>query len=166
MEVMAGRTDVHVQNPSVAEWCPVCAHTEGRSHIVCEMMFGTREAFDYWECGSCGGISLVTPPKNLDSYYPSEYYNRAPRLTGRLRALRDRMYLSPLSGLVNWYASPGMDALRSAGLSRGARLLDVGCGAGQLVSDLREIGYQAEGVDPFADQDIRDRFGIRVRRSR
>jgi SAM-dependent methyltransferase len=165
-EVMAGRSGVHVQNRGAGGCCPVCTHAEGCGHIVCEMMFGTHEPFDYWECGFCGGISLVTPPKNLDSHYPTEYYKRGPRVTGWLRALRDKIYLSSLSGLVNWYVSPGLDALRRAGLTRRTRLLDVGCGTGQLVSDLRKIGYQAEGIDPFADQDIRDRFGIRVRRSR
>jgi SAM-dependent methyltransferase len=166
MDVMAGRTDVQVQDRSVAVCCQVCSHTGGRTHIVFEMMFGTREAFDYWECGFCGGISLVTPPKNLGSYYPGKYYDRTSRLNHRLRALRDRIYLSPLSGLVNWRVSPVMDALRRAGLTPRTRLLDVGCGVGHLISDLRRIGYQAEGIDPFAGQDTRDGFGIRVRRSR
>ncbi|MFN9909662.1 MAG: methyltransferase domain-containing protein, partial [bacterium] len=30
------------------------------------------------------------------------------------------------------------------------RLLDFGCGAGQIVSRAREVGYAAEGVDTYA----------------
>jgi SAM-dependent methyltransferase len=43
---------------------------------------------------------------------------------------------------------------RKAGLTREHRLLDYGCGGGQLVTYLRDKGYaRAAGYDPYADPD-------------
>jgi SAM-dependent methyltransferase len=36
------------------------------------------------------------------------------------------------------------------GLQREKKILDVGCGGGCFVSDLRRAGYDATGIDPFA----------------
>jgi SAM-dependent methyltransferase len=50
--------------------------------------------------------------------------------------------------LANWDANfyaKYSDALRAA--APGARVLDVGCGAGQVVGRLTEAGYEAYGVD-------------------
>ena len=34
-----------------------------------------------------------------------------------------------------------------AGLKKGSRLLDIGCGEGDTVNHLNDQGYQAEGID-------------------
>lgn len=127
-------------------------------------MFGTRDVFRYWECAGCGCVSLLDEPPDLAKYYPSNYYSMQVSRPRVLRRLRDRIYMSPLSFLVNWRKRSDFDAIRTAGLTREMRLLDVGCGAGHLLTDLRQIGYQAVGVDPFVASDIHDHFGVRVRK--
>jgi SAM-dependent methyltransferase len=82
--------------------------------------------------------------------------------TNILRILRDYIYLSPLSFLVRWHNRTDLDVIKRCRLKKEQRFLDVGCGAGHLLKDLRELGYCAEGVDPFITSDIKDRFGIRV----
>lgn len=125
-------------------------------------MFGRRERFEYWECSDCGCLSLVNVPENLRKYYPENYYSLRISRSNSLRRLRNRIYLSPLSFLVNWHRRSDLDAMRHARLTRKTRLLDVGCGAGYLIADLRELGYSAEGLDPFIAEDIRDHAGVRV----
>ena len=126
------------------------------------MMFGTREEFKYFECSECGCLSLQDVPEDLSGYYPADYYSLNAKASTWPRKLRNRLYLSPVSFLVNWHSRSDFDAIRRAGLTKSKALLDVGCGAGQLVADLRELGYRAEGVDPFIGNDICDDAGIRV----
>lgn len=144
--------------------CPVCNSPAGRLHQAREMMLGTRDVFPYWECAECGCLSLAAPPADMGAYYPRDYYSLQERRPSRLRALRDRLYLSPFGFLVNWRRRTDLDAIRRSNLNRGQTLLDVGCGGGTLLADLRELGYNACGVDPFVSADVHDRFGLRVER--
>src|SRR5260370_21502220 len=54
--------------------------------------------------------------------------------------------------------------MRCVGLSKTMALLDVGCGSGHLLASLRELGYNARGVDAFVADNVEDRFGVRVER--
>ena len=38
------------------------------------MMFGTREPFEYLECGQCGTLQLIDVP-DLARHYPIEYFS-------------------------------------------------------------------------------------------
>ena len=81
-----------------------------------------------------------------------------------LRKMRDQIYLSPFSALVNWHSRSDLDAIRYCGFRKNQSLLDVGCGGGHLIYDLRQLGYRAEGIDPFIEADAKDKFGVRVRK--
>jgi SAM-dependent methyltransferase len=49
------------------------------------------------------------------------------------------------------------------GLSRSARILDVGCGNGNLIASLAEVGFRnVLGADPFISQDVVHSNGARV----
>lgn len=144
--------------------CPVCGSPAGALHQAREMMLGMRDVFPYWECAECGCLSLAAPPADMSAYYPGDYYSLQARSASRLRALRDFLYLSPAGFLVNWRPRTDLDAIRRARLRRNQTLLDVGCGSGTLLADLRELGYDAHGVDPFVSADVYDRFGLRVER--
>jgi hypothetical protein len=144
--------------------CQVCQSQIGSLHVVREMMLGTRDEFHYWECSECGCLFLTEIPEDLGRYYPGNYYSLKDRPPSVARKVRDALYLSRLSFLVNWRRRTDLDVIRNIKLTKKMRLLDVGCGGGSLLSDLRELGYNAHGVDPFVAEDLRDRFGIRVQR--
>jgi SAM-dependent methyltransferase len=150
------------QNMPLMPACEICGSPAGKIHLVKEMMFGTREDFQYRECTRCGCLSQVDVPADLSRFYPNQYYSMLESRTNVLRKLRDRIYLSPASLLVNWRRRPEFDVIRRCKVNRNHRILDVGSGAGHLLQDLRELGYRAEGIDPFIARDIRDRFGVRV----
>ena len=66
----------------MSESCRICGNSENnRKHIAREMMFGTRERFEYLECARCGTVQLIDVP-DLSRYYPEDYYahNDAPLL--------------------------------------------------------------------------------------
>jgi hypothetical protein len=53
--------------------CRICGNSEGNTTIVVrEMMFGSRDPFDYLVCAVCGCIQIAEVPKNLSDYYPSD----------------------------------------------------------------------------------------------
>ena len=39
------------------------------------MHYGTRESFEYFECGSCGRLQVREIPTNLSKYYLDDYYS-------------------------------------------------------------------------------------------
>src|ERR1700676_3435079 len=55
--------------------CQICSNAHGnRSFQAKEMMFGLRDTFEYFECGSCQCVQLAEIPADLSRYYPSNYY--------------------------------------------------------------------------------------------
>src|SRR4051794_18491991 len=160
--------------------CRICeAAITGRAIVAREMMFGRRDAFEYFECPSCGCVQIADYPTNIASYYPSDYYamdvpppgtglGRLERWLRKRRAAHalgetDRLGLAlgRLLGLAECY-----DWLRFAGVGFESAILDVGCGNGFLLSMLRLDGFtKLEGVDPFTSDDARRRPGFVIRRT-
>lgn len=143
--------------------CPVCESEVGVSHRVREMLFGTREEYIYFECSNCGCLSRVEPIQDLDRYLIAESYMEETPLSA-FRKLAVALQLSPLSFLMKWRRRSELDALRRVKFNKQMTLLDVGCGPGALVGELRDLGYHATGIDTEILRDIRDKHGIRVER--
>lgn len=165
--------------------CRVCCETTSAEvHTAREMMYGTRETFDYLRCGSCGCLQIADIPADLGRHYPGNYYSQVPRkeppAKGRLAAWLTRRYCiasslrpaSPLTALLRqWLPLPGDfaefgDYLVQARLrSARERILDVGCGASphRLVA-FRRCGFlNVEGIDPFIAADTQY-HGVPVRK--
>lgn len=122
-------------------------------------MFATGEVFSYFCCGVCGCLQLEQIPADLSPYYPASYYSYQQGTASAWRiALRQRRNRELLQGyglLAKLQPYEALSALARLKPTRGLRILDVGCGQGQLVNGLRELGYhQTLGIDPFLNQDI------------
>ena len=151
--------------------CEFCGGDAFTSHQVLEMMFGTREPFEYRECTSCGCIKRHSQPGDLSRYYPADgYYAHTFRLDARARVRRALLRLAvryPRSRKLLSRVVPmqTVDFIQSFGLERGMRILDVGSGVGRLIRDLRSAGFRnAVGIDPFIGSDLQDDYGVVVRK--
>lgn len=159
------RESVTQKNAVISHRCPVCNAQKGTIYQAREMMLGTNEVFPYRECEECGCLWLTESPTNPARYYPKgSYYSLQPNRSNTIRKLRNRIYLSSASFLVNWRQRTDLDVIRRVRLTKSMAMLDVGCGYGHLIGDLRELGYNARGIDPFVPDDIHDGFGVRVQR--
>lgn len=135
------------------------------------MMLGTREEFTYGQCTSCGALQILDVPSDPGRYYPPEYYAFAPRRrTGAamaLRRLRNRLGIAPRGPIARAVAALAPHAatpwIAHMSLARTARILDVGCGAGDLLVDLSEAGFTSlTGVDPFVSRSHEPAPGVRI----
>jgi SAM-dependent methyltransferase len=146
--------------------CRVCGSEQDHPvHDAREMMYGLREVHRYFQCASCGCLQIAAIPASMAPYYGKDYYSfHAPSRTGlkaRLIDARNR-HAALQQGLLGAMLSRlqptrQFDFLQPIRTSIGAtsRVLDVGCGAGNLLRNLRSAGMtEVMGVDPFIEQDI------------
>jgi SAM-dependent methyltransferase len=162
--------------------CQICQNAaQNKMYSVREMMLGLRDVFQYLECEQCGCLQLQNPPNDMGRYYPSDYTAfRAveeaqsaalTRLREHIRKqLRKRRNIGihrPGNSLERMLASRykyfQLEAFASMRVSAQARILDVGCGSGAVLVDLRELGYQnLFGVDRFIPRSMDYKNGVKV----
>lgn len=154
--------------------CRVCGAPGPHPALVArEMMFGSREPFEYLACGTCGCVQIAEAPDDLSAHYPADYYSFGAPAPGRLKRLAKRQRLRHTLGLP---ALGGALLTRRFGPSHAAswlglvrpalddRILDVGTGAGGLLFELRDAGFRSlTGADPYTPREV-DARGVRVLR--
>lgn len=147
--------------------CPLCnGHLGGDLLSAREMMFGTRERFQYGQCGECGTLVLLQVPSDLLTHYPADYYShvepvcpedfRFPHTSGawfrRTRSnlllrmpvtLADRLVVAGrVPPFFGWFAGRRVTTHASA--------LDVGSGGGKILLQMARHGFtRLTGVDPY-----------------
>ena len=165
---------------SSASSCQVCANAhDNQVHRAREMMYGLRTPFRYLECSGCGCLQLMDPPVELGAFYPADYYSysgssvrKFATLDAALKRLRARAWLGE-GGLgpatlgrilLRAYGpTPQLEWLKYMGLRQNDPILDVGCGAGDLLRELQRDGFEnLSGVDPFIDAEIDHGQGLRI----
>ncbi|KPK13782.1 MAG: hypothetical protein AMJ67_17025 [Betaproteobacteria bacterium SG8_41] len=158
--------------------CKVCGNEEGNiPYTAREMMYGTREAFPYFQCKSCACLQILEFPENMRPHYPRRYYSleiydgrKFKGLAGQFRKLQYRASVFPsgvLAALLNGVLGKREYWIfEGLGVAQKSRILDVGCGNGRsFLYPLAEIGFVGlMGCDPFLEQDIHYANGLRIRK--
>lgn len=165
--------------------CRICGNDKNnRIHTAREMMFGTRETFDYLECGACGTIQIVEIP-NLRRHYPENYYSLTSdeqlyiekHLRRRIAARFAGNYFMKGKSRLGKYFAEKKEWLRFnfahslreplLGINFQSRILDFGCGDGKLLRNLYFYGFRnLTGVDAFIEKDIFYPNGIKIYKRR
>jgi SAM-dependent methyltransferase len=96
----------------------------------------TEEIFKMVRCDGCGFV-FVSPRPTLaeqDRYYFREYYKKPGKALER-----------PVGGLAKLFDRSRVRSVAAG--RRPGRVLDVGCGEGGILARLRELGWEAWGVE-------------------
>lgn len=143
--------------------CNICG--SGTNTIeVQEQMLGMKEKFVYNQCTNCGHTHINAIPVDMAKYYDSkEYYsfsNKNSFTKDNFSNIGIKGKLKKLFLFFGLKKSPLYSAALKAFFSirnvkKEMNILDYGCGAGQFVKELTEIGFtNARGYDLFLSQNI------------
>lgn len=137
-------------------------------------MFGLGGRFTYAECPRCGCLRLLNVPVDMAPYYPEQYgaYDVHGALKARILAQWAKYAYgrpNPVGFMLDQVYGPYLDmaSIRDAPLRRNDRILDVGCGSGRLIRDMKELGFlHVSGIDAHVPATIVHFNGVRVERLR
>lgn len=129
------------------EPCPVCGNVEW--HLILQRgVFKedhTERVFDIVQCHDCG-LGRTEPLlsyKELEPFYTDEYWHQTPALPGINMSLISRLQQRFID--VRLYATikPILEKM-----TKGSRILDVGCGSGDVLRLMVKSGLTVSGVEP------------------
>jgi SAM-dependent methyltransferase len=147
--------------------CKICSNSVGNKKVqIKEMMFGTRNEFDYIECSKCGCLQIAEIPNNMSEYYPSDFYSFTDNISENpvkkyLRIKRNEyaLFKKGLIGkyMYNSYPTYFFDKLEKLEINHESKILDVGCGSGRLLYSFKDLGFKnLTGIDPYIKEGTED----------
>jgi 2-polyprenyl-3-methyl-5-hydroxy-6-metoxy-1,4-benzoquinol methylase len=168
--------------PKPSQGCRICGGVEPAEWLYPqEMMFGLREKFAYYRCAGCDCLQIDQAPSAWDRYYPPDYYsfgsvceppnNWATAFKRKWlwpSMARHKLGLGSFTGRLlcsvnNGPFCPEWLRFLAGPISWQMRVLDVGCGSGQILLLLRDAGFtHLLGIDPFIPKSLTHAGGVRV----
>lgn len=145
--------------------CRVCTTPLTPKYTFKEMMFGTREEFAYGECPNCDSIQILEVPVDIDKHYPLHYvsFNQFIPPLKRLPLLKRLTGNTRMQKKYKTSHNKTLEYLKPINTAPGAKILDIGCGRGQLICLLFNEGFeQVTGVDKFISKEIDHGYGVKV----
>lgn len=161
-----------VKDSAMTYSCKACGSTKiPRLFVAKEMMYGLRHAFDYCECSECGSLQILKVPTNLADYYPEDYYSfhQAPPAVRTFRQWAAKQRQEYADGRRNRIGSVlcavfgppvvcSMNWPQIVGMRTEDRVLDVGCGSGAMLEQMRKDGFRnLTGIDPYMKTEKRSK---------
>ncbi len=156
--------------------CRICGNNkENKNFIVREMLFGTKEEFDYSECSSCGCLQIKDIPENLEQYYPQNYNSREITTKTKdntvkrfLKVTKSKHYLTENKNILGKYMLNKvgplfLEKIKKTEVNLNSKILDVGSGSGGRLNSLIRDGFNnITGIDPFIEKDIHYNNGLSI----
>ena len=145
--------------------CRICGGECSQRVKLRGTLYGTVGNYRYMICDECGCMQIEEIPDDLSSFYDNtKYYS----LNMDKRKLKNRLLYLQMKNQVIKHNFWGMltqilypvDYSCFKLIDRNASILDVGCGDGELLRWLVELGFNdVNGIDPYA-QDYKGNYSI------
>jgi SAM-dependent methyltransferase len=120
--------------------CDLCGTSNTQPYLcVRDRIYGLPGEFNLVQCSQCGLLYINPRPdrSSIGAYYPDLEYHAFHASDGIKAKLLDQLRMNNARSLM-------------AGLPKGARILEIGCGTGDLLLALRDLGAEVMGIEPNA----------------
>lgn len=121
--------------------CPWCGKPTDHFFLKVKDYFLTQEDFELFQCDHCGLVfTMPRPaPEVIGNYYKSDaYYSHQQNKKGIIPKIYESVKTINLKGKV---------AMAIGDLPQG-RLLDIGCGVGDFLLQVKKLGWSVTGIEP------------------
>lgn len=154
--------------------CKICGNSFNNDlYNVKERMLGLNDAFAYFQCSNCNCLQIEKIPADMSRFYPSNYYSLIPNKLHNfsvkkfIRKSRNEfaVFQKGLIGslIYKYYPKPALQVLSQIKIKTSDSILDIGSGAGDILNDLAEIGFNnLLGIDPYIKEDFEYKNGVKI----
>jgi len=154
--------------------CNICQNELNNvRYYVREMMYGSRKKYEYQLCSNCNTLQLKNNDKDIQKYYPKDYYSYSNNIVDQNAFLIKQAKLIRYKLVLEWKESfiskiikrkiPLYNYLSLSNVSKSSSILEIGCGNGSLLCWLANEGFEKlVGIDPYIDKDIYYKNGVSI----
>jgi len=140
--------------------CPICDGREFNNYLSCTDHTASNEQFTLKKCSTCKFVFTDPRPDDatLSNYYQSDKYISH---TGGNKSLIDNIYLQARKITLGWKRKLVNE------YSGANKILDVGCGTGEFLREMKSHDWKVSGVEPSpnARQSSKRKTGVEIFKS-
>jgi SAM-dependent methyltransferase len=137
--------------------CPVCGSEQIQRLLDVRDHSISKENFQIWQCGDCSlrFTQHIPDQQSIGRYYQSENYISH---SDTKRGIISRLYHS----VRNYTLVAKRKLINKVSGRMNGELLDVGCGTGAFINEMKRSGWNVTGVEPDAGarQKAKELYGI------
>lgn len=142
--------------------CPACGENDYVQLLRSpDFRYGSDREFAVRRCSTCDLVATHPrlPWEELTAYYPDEYYSERPA-DNHAPSLHPSRSDWPLSSLIEQETL--IDDLKPG------KLLEIGCGTGDVLAYWESNGWECEGIEPSSEATriAKERYGLEVTNAR
>jgi len=139
------------------EQCPVCSGKNIQPFLQVKDYTVSQEIYSLYKCSDCGFVFTQDVPsqEEIGKYYQSQnYISHSDTQQGIVNKLYHKVRKITLAGKRKL-------VVLQTGLSKGS-LLDVGCGTGAFLNEMKTAGWDITGLEPddTARKNAKELYGI------